>query len=542
MENEIQNQVNKKQIKNEQECRGGSSVLSDPSVSELVDALYPNIGRNGLVRECSKENPGKGSNENNWADVGTCGTNDKGQELGRCWLSKQSYKDALSEYDLERRQGAEDFFKDLNINDNVKEIKEEITKLKSERTNIDKKSDSAEEDYLDIVDSFKDLDSQTINFDLSGEINFEIAETYYEIALFLNKKEIEEKPSESVTYKEFISPFEEEKGCCTIPVSNGYECRTDKLKCEYTLYTEVIGSDVPQPVTKTAKWISDGFCDQNNQCIPIDSTQPQEQLSDEKGCEIRYDDLSIFLLRAHPLIFKYFDSKWYWKVDSNFVSNLFNKNLKEHSNYNLIEEKHVQLLATDTYKDIFGNFLGETGSDYEEGVSILLSYAKQKEDTLIVYKEGKKYKEYEFKDVNYNQLGVLQEISKICDFEIEIEERIKYNENDEAFIETENGFDILFDHNSAEVKSVDDANYYISNYLGRLGKIEISVIGYASEDGTEEYNLELSRRRAESVAKIIRNYGRSVSVIAKGETTQFGEGEENYSLNRKVEVIFEEVQ
>jgi len=81
---------------------------------------------------------------------------------------------------------------------------------------------------------------------------------------------------------------------------------------------------------------------------------------------------------------------------------------------------------------------------------------------------------------------------------------------------------------------LDDIAGYLVDYPDTLLVIE----GYASEEGAEDYNLDLSTRRAESVRGALHERGVSPasikSVVGKGETTIFGD---LLKENRKVLVI-----
>ncbi len=186
-------------IQTEQECIGESTVFSDPGVESFVDALYPGILNDGLVRVCSAENPGKGVDNTTWVDVGSCGENNLGQKLGKCWLNKQSYKDALSVYDIKRREEAERFFKELGAAELMgdEEVKATIIGLINTRNSLINTDDAST--YLLVVNEFNELLGKTISIDLGAKINFEIGETYYGLALYLNRKEIKKNPTVAST-------------------------------------------------------------------------------------------------------------------------------------------------------------------------------------------------------------------------------------------------------------------------------------------------------------------------------------------------------
>lgn len=96
-----------KQIKTEEQCipqQGRITTLSDQDIniqsvsSELgptsgyivprpvVGSFSTGLINTGIIRKCSLINPGIGSNINDWAPVGTCGRDDRGRDLGVCWL------------------------------------------------------------------------------------------------------------------------------------------------------------------------------------------------------------------------------------------------------------------------------------------------------------------------------------------------------------------------------------------------------------------------------------------------------------------------
>lgn len=105
---------------------------------------------------------------------------------------------------------------------------------------------------------------------------------------------------------------------------------------------------------------------------------------------------------------------------------------------------------------------------------------------------------------------------------------------------------VRFDVDSAEVKRQDEA------YLQRLSRVlaanselynKVEVIGHADYTGTEEHNLDLSKRRAREVASFFAKQPelRPKTVrIGKGETDPIADGTDAASLyqNRRVELRF----
>ena len=105
--------------------------------------------------------------------------------------------------------------------------------------------------------------------------------------------------------------------------------------------------------------------------------------------------------------------------------------------------------------------------------------------------------------------------------------------------------DIYFDYDQSSVridaKPVLDQNASIIKSSG--DKFQVVVIeGYCDIRGTEEYNLALGQRRAESAANYLVGLGVSpskVQPISKGETEQFAAGttESDYQQNRRAHFV-----
>ncbi|ASJ76588.1 OmpA family protein [Granulosicoccus antarcticus] len=100
----------------------------------------------------------------------------------------------------------------------------------------------------------------------------------------------------------------------------------------------------------------------------------------------------------------------------------------------------------------------------------------------------------------------------------------------------------LFDTDSAQLTSageavMNDMFSALSEYKGITG---ITVIGYTDSRGEEEYNLALSKKRAQTIADIIaaRYPDLSMDVIGMGETAPVASNDtaEGRQLNRRVEV------
>ncbi|MGI9553660.1 MAG: OmpA family protein [Thermodesulfobacteriota bacterium] len=105
--------------------------------------------------------------------------------------------------------------------------------------------------------------------------------------------------------------------------------------------------------------------------------------------------------------------------------------------------------------------------------------------------------------------------------------------------------DVFFNYDSASVRSdargaLDGNASYIIKNSGSLQLV--AVEGYCDVRGTEEYNLALGQRRAESVKSYLVGIGVSpakIQAISKGETEQWAAGASEYAYqqNRRAHFV-----
>lgn len=130
--------------------------------------------------------------------------------------------------------------------------------------------------------------------------------------------------------------------------------------------------------------------------------------------------------------------------------------------------------------------------------------------------------------------------------ETEIEVQSDYLATQKPLLQTATGLqDVFFDYDSSNVRSdtrgtLDSNAGYIINNASSLKLV--AVEGYCDIRGTEEYNLALGQRRAESVKSYLIGVGVSPAVIqavSKGETEQWAPGatEYAYQQNRRAHFV-----
>jgi outer membrane protein OmpA-like peptidoglycan-associated protein len=105
-------------------------------------------------------------------------------------------------------------------------------------------------------------------------------------------------------------------------------------------------------------------------------------------------------------------------------------------------------------------------------------------------------------------------------------------------------YGILFDHDSATIKPESKATLeQIATLLNNKSNLKIVVVGHTDKQGSLEYNMDLSKRRAKAVeAALVRNYG-----IAQSRLSSWGVGylspiasnrnDTGRAKNRRVELV-----
>ncbi len=108
----------------------------------------------------------------------------------------------------------------------------------------------------------------------------------------------------------------------------------------------------------------------------------------------------------------------------------------------------------------------------------------------------------------------------------------------------QNDLIVYFEFDSSEIRS--DFNAMLAahgRYLASDPGITVRLEGHADERGSREYNIGLGERRAQAVRQILLLQGATasqLSTVSYGEERPavFGSDEEAYSLNRRVELVY----
>ena len=108
------------------------------------------------------------------------------------------------------------------------------------------------------------------------------------------------------------------------------------------------------------------------------------------------------------------------------------------------------------------------------------------------------------------------------------------------FDETTNDGALTFAFDSSEFNSADAAREALQDYINQLldfPELQIVISGYTDTNGDENYNQELSRKRADAVKALFVDAG-----VSEGQITAVGMGEssdyDDDAQNRRVEIAF----
>jgi outer membrane protein OmpA-like peptidoglycan-associated protein len=103
---------------------------------------------------------------------------------------------------------------------------------------------------------------------------------------------------------------------------------------------------------------------------------------------------------------------------------------------------------------------------------------------------------------------------------------------------------IFFAHNSYEIEdiSIKELNNWVEFLKGRTD-VAIELSGHTDSEGDDEFNRQLSERRAQAIARYLINNGVDglrIEVAGYGESRPVGDNAtaEGRSLNRRVEIKF----
>ena len=201
----VADELTRTDITTESQCVSGSispvALLNPNLQSSVEETLNPAIYNRGIVRVCATSNPGKGTNEARFVDVGYCG-----ESRLRCWLDKNSLDDTITDVNVGLKNRTlseiEQIQKDY-LNDKERFIGS--SDLKSELDSIIKDIDKVDSKTIDdVVNKLNLLFKRTTWLRDRAEILFWKATAYEKVflksfaELAINIKETENSVSDTL--------------------------------------------------------------------------------------------------------------------------------------------------------------------------------------------------------------------------------------------------------------------------------------------------------------------------------------------------------
>jgi len=145
----LEEQASQTNINSAKECISGTpslySLVNPNLQAGASDVVDPQLYNQGIIRVCSTDQPGKGTDAIRWKPVGTC---DEGKGDIKCWIDQDSVRDVIKSISLEDEVLEK-------INENAQELLKEgdfIEDFQGELDKIDKMS--FQEKINKITDSF----------------------------------------------------------------------------------------------------------------------------------------------------------------------------------------------------------------------------------------------------------------------------------------------------------------------------------------------------------------------------------------------------
>jgi len=191
----------KKQISSAEQCVPTSS----PTITELgmqgaLGTVSSGFIETGIIRKCSKFNPGVGGDESKWSPVGTCGEDDRERDLGTCWLYIPAAQNAIKQTTAR-----------LDLNTSLARTADEVIKQAEEQdkpipgytrlnaTTIQQKRSEAKKfiamkDFEKARDIYQEiLNNILVEEDMGANVQFDMAYSY-ELQSFYLVSQIQQTP------------------------------------------------------------------------------------------------------------------------------------------------------------------------------------------------------------------------------------------------------------------------------------------------------------------------------------------------------------
>src|SRR3989344_3645464 len=377
----------KKDIDSAEECTpeyyGPSTNFA--GVPVVLPTNVPGVTtQNGIVRLCAIKNPGEGSEAKQYYEqVGTCGNDELGRNLGTCWIDLRTVTRAIKSTDF-REDVTARYGEDLTITDELaRELFEKIEKILKEYFSLNGED-------VDFIYNKQ----QTPKENLNHFVNDPIIENQNTIKEILNSDKI-------ASYRD-LSKY-----------NFGYYGKKSQIRIGQVYYglgkylkgKEVQDSEESIKAKGTIK---------NKE----ESQKTEEELQKEtKDCEFEFDDNNALTINV---FFKYDleNKKWYWKEPSNLFTSVANINREDFRDYHTVDVKYKDEIIGEP-RGILNKFIYST-LNYYDGIETLLYFITEG-SLLKVYQNGNLKRTFDaFNIRKYSVSGEFEIYTSVKDYLIEL--------------------------------------------------------------------------------------------------------------------------
>lgn len=187
----------RRQIDSEEECVAGESqgspALLGAGIASAVGLPYAtetaraglaarDLSTTGVIRVCSVQNPGRGTNPHDYKVVGTCGKDATGRVLGNCWIDLRTVtiKDAEEAAEISEQLEEQTVAAERERLGITNTIDREQSKRSFDEIELLDKSTCIK--TIDSLKQYDDLSTRSVSYEISGKARMRVAEQYEYLA------------------------------------------------------------------------------------------------------------------------------------------------------------------------------------------------------------------------------------------------------------------------------------------------------------------------------------------------------------------------
>jgi len=172
-----------KGISTEEECIPDNQRYNSPVQSIISGGA---IGATGIVRVCSIQNPGQGTNPESWKTIGTCGKDTAGRSIGSCWIDLRT----VSIHDTERMENTQRALQEAGLSTTKISqgatylLDKETSEAELARLNSLKGTATTPAQKFELMQAYTALQEQSLSLAVAAEAQYQSATLLGELSSF----------------------------------------------------------------------------------------------------------------------------------------------------------------------------------------------------------------------------------------------------------------------------------------------------------------------------------------------------------------------